>query len=151
MLSKISSRMFCLRNKVQCRLDQIQPLTSNARLQADCVMPQGDIGWVVSMWNYWSLMAQDIAGLSHYRLHLPRLVLLLGEDLPEPLARAIKDSMLIPVSGRAGHDIVKDFYLEIQKYWLNFFTTALYVFSFWFGFKVHELNDWFYFKRKLTI
>lgn len=90
-------------------------------VEADRAMRQGDIGCVVLMWKRWSIMAQGIVGLSHYGLHLPRLILLLEEDLPKPLAHAIKHSMLIPASGRAGHFIAKDFFLEIQNYWLKYF------------------------------
>lgn len=90
-------------------------------VKGDCAMRQGDTGQVVSIWKLWSLMAQGIAGLSHYGLHLPQLILLLEEDLPKPLAHAIKHSMLVPASGRAGHFVAKDFYLEIQNYWLRDF------------------------------
>lgn len=90
-------------------------------VEGEDAMRQGDIGRVISMWRRWSLMAQGMKGLSHYALHLPRLILLLEIGLPRDLAQLIKHSMLIPASGRAGHFIAKDFYLELQNYWLKYF------------------------------
>lgn len=79
----------------------------------------GDIGRLIWMWKRWSLMAQGLPGLSHYSRHLPRMVLLLEQDLPAPLARAIKHSMLIPSNQRAGHWLATDEYLEVHNCWLK--------------------------------
>lgn len=89
--------------------------------EADSAMRQGDIGRVIYMWKRWSLMAQGLKGLSHYALHLPRLVLLFEKGLHPSLAHLLKHSLLIAASGRPGHFVAKDFFLEIQNYWLKFF------------------------------
>lgn len=90
-------------------------------VEADRAMRQGDVGCLMLMWKRWSIMAQGIQGLSHYALHLPRVVHLLEYDLPKGLATLIKHSLLICPSGREGHFVAKYFYLEIQNYWLKFF------------------------------
>ncbi|KAH9821005.1 hypothetical protein DFH28DRAFT_1190502 [Melampsora americana] len=90
-------------------------------IEGEDAMRQGDIGRVMLMWKRWSLMAQGMKGLSHYALHLPRMILLLESGLPPELAKLIKHSMLIPASGRPGHFIAKDFFLELQNYWLKYF------------------------------
>lgn len=84
-------------------------------------MRQGDVGCLMLMWKRWSVMAQGIKGLSHYSLHLPRTVLLLEKYLPHGLSQIIKHSLLVCPSGREGHFVAKDFFLEIQNYWLKFF------------------------------
>lgn len=66
-------------------------------------------------------MAQGISGLSHYAIHLPRFITILEKNLPKTLAKAIKHSLLIPSAGRGGHWVAKDFYLEIQNFWLKYF------------------------------
>ncbi|KAH9808576.1 hypothetical protein DFH28DRAFT_908510 [Melampsora americana] len=90
-------------------------------IEGEDAMRQGDIGRVMLMWKRWSLMAQGMKGLSHYALHLPRMILLLESGLPPGLAKLIKHSMLITASGRPGNFIAKDFFLELQNYWLKYF------------------------------
>jgi hypothetical protein len=90
-------------------------------VEADHAMRAGDIGRLMSMWKRWSIFAQGINGLSHYALHLPWYILILEEYLPKKLAKVIKHSLLIPSSGREGHWVAKDFFLEVQNYWLKYF------------------------------
>lgn len=94
-------------------------------IEADQAMRAGDIGRLLLLWKQWSIMAQGMKGLSHYGLHLPRLVVLLGKQLPSHLAYVLKHSMLILASGREGHFISKDLYLEYQNFWLKYFYNNL--------------------------
>ncbi|KAH9816928.1 hypothetical protein DFH28DRAFT_1125077 [Melampsora americana] len=64
-------------------------------------------------------MAQGIPGLSHYARHLPRMVLVLEQDLPVQLSKVIKHMMLIPSNGRSNHWLASDEFLEINNYWLK--------------------------------
>lgn len=84
-------------------------------------MRDGDVGRVLLMWKRWALMAHGVKGLSHYAIHLPRFILILEKFLPPKISTAIKHSLLIPTGGRDGHWVAKDFYLEIQNYWLKYF------------------------------
>ncbi|KAH9808174.1 hypothetical protein DFH28DRAFT_1196946 [Melampsora americana] len=90
-------------------------------IEGDQAMRAGDIGRTIQMWKRWAVMAQGIKGLSHYAIHLPRFILILQKFLPPKIAKAIKHSLLIPTGGRDGHWVAKDFYLEIQNYWLKYF------------------------------
>lgn len=90
-------------------------------VEADNAMRDGDIGRVMRMWKRWAIMAQGLSGLSHYAIHLPRFITILEKNLPKNLAKAIKHSLLIPSAGRSGHWVAKDFYLEIQNFWLKYF------------------------------
>lgn len=90
-------------------------------VEGDHAMRAGDIGRTMSMWKRWALMAQGLKGLSHYAIHLPRFILILEKFLPPKIAKSIKHSLLIPTGGRDGHWVAKDFYLEIQNYWLKYF------------------------------
>lgn len=90
-------------------------------VEGDQAMRAGDIGRVLLMWKRWAVMAQGLKGLSHYAIHLPKFILILEKYLPAKIAKAIKHSLLIPTGGRNGHWVAKDFYLEIQNYWLKYF------------------------------
>lgn len=90
-------------------------------VECDNAMHDGDIGRVMRMWKRWAIMAQGMSGLSHYAIHLPRFITILEKNLPKNLSKAIKHSLLIPSAGRAGHWVAKDFYLEIQNFWLKYF------------------------------
>lgn len=90
-------------------------------IEADQAMRAGDIGRVLLMWKRWAIMAHGLSGLSHYAIHLPRFILILERFLPKSMAKALKHSLLIPTGGRSGHWVAKDFYLEIQNYWLKYF------------------------------
>lgn len=101
---------------LQLRLRDISTL-----IEGDQGMRDGDIGRVLAMWKRWAVMAQGLKGLSHYAIHLPRYILILTKYLPESIAKAIRHSLLIPTGGREGHWVAKDFYLEIQNFWLKYF------------------------------
>ncbi|KAI7937705.1 hypothetical protein MJO29_015020 [Puccinia striiformis f. sp. tritici] len=84
-------------------------------------MRAGDIGRLMNVWRRWSIMAQGIKGLNKYAIHLPRMVLLLTRVLPPGLRLVLCHSLLISPKGRPGHFVAKDFYLEVQNYWLKYF------------------------------
>jgi hypothetical protein len=90
-------------------------------VEANRAMKSGDMGRLINIWRMWSVMSQSLPGLTHYATYLPRLVLLLTKVLPEPLSRFFKHSMLVSPSGRPGHFVAKDFFLENHNYWLKFF------------------------------
>jgi hypothetical protein len=90
-------------------------------VEGDHAMRAGDVGRVLLMWKRWAVMAHGVKGLSHYAIHLPRFILILNKFLPPEISKAIKHSLLIPTGGRDGHWVAKDFYLEIQNYWLKYF------------------------------
>ncbi|SGY12061.1 BQ5605_C011g06375 [Microbotryum silenes-dioicae] len=82
---------------------------------------QGDIGRVIHWWERMSPFLQAAEGVSHYRSHLPHLLLLLKSDLPTQLTRLVRRGLLISPSGRRGKFCGKDFYLETLNYWLKYF------------------------------
>ncbi|KAI7934321.1 hypothetical protein MJO28_017167 [Puccinia striiformis f. sp. tritici] len=90
-------------------------------VEADRAMKDGDIGRLINIWRMWSVMSQSLPGLTHYSTYLPRLVLLLTKVLPESLSKFFRHSMLVSPSGRPGHFVAKDFFLENHNYWLKFF------------------------------
>ncbi|PLW16155.1 hypothetical protein PCASD_15855 [Puccinia coronata f. sp. avenae] len=90
-------------------------------VECDNAMRTGDIGRVLSMWRLWSVMAHSIKGLNKYGIQLPRMLLLLTKALPEGLQKVLRHSLLISPTGRPGHFVAKDFYLELQNYWLKYF------------------------------
>lgn len=79
----------------------------------------GDIGRLMNMWKRWAIMAQGVPGPTHYARHIPRIVMLLEEDLPETLAHALKHSMLIPSNDRDDHWLPLDEYQEVHICWLK--------------------------------
>ncbi|POW21641.1 hypothetical protein PSHT_02129 [Puccinia striiformis] len=89
-------------------------------IEADRAMKAGDIGRLLNMWRMWSVMAQGIKGLNKYAIHLPRMLILLTDVLPPGLQKVLQHSMLITPSGRAGHFVGKDFFLEVQNCWLKY-------------------------------
>ncbi|PLW06155.1 hypothetical protein PCANC_26172 [Puccinia coronata f. sp. avenae] len=90
-------------------------------VECDNAMRTGEIGRVLSMWRLWSVMAHSIKGLNKYGIQLPQMLLLLTEALPEGLQKVLWHSLLISPTGRPGHFVAKDFYLELQNYWLKYF------------------------------
>lgn len=88
-------------------------------VEAHAASRAGDIGRLMAMWKRWAVMAQGLPGLSHYSRHIPRLVLLLEEDLPKSVAHAIKHSLLIPSNERENHWLAIDEYMEIHICWLK--------------------------------
>lgn len=81
----------------------------------------GDTGRLIFMWKRWAVMGQGLKKLVHYSRHLPQLILLLEVILPKSLAKVIKNLMLLCPSGREGHFVATDFYLEVQNFWLKYF------------------------------
>ncbi|KAI7942741.1 hypothetical protein MJO28_012768 [Puccinia striiformis f. sp. tritici] len=90
-------------------------------VECNRLMRAGDIGRLINVWRRWSIMAQGIKGLNKYAIHLPRMVLLLTRVLPPGLRLVLCHSLLISLKGRPGHFVAKDFYLEVQNYWLKYF------------------------------
>ncbi|KAA1066010.1 hypothetical protein PGT21_018262 [Puccinia graminis f. sp. tritici] len=90
-------------------------------VEANRAMKAGDIGRLLNIWKKWSVMSQSLKGLRNYSAYLPRMVLLLTEILPPSLAKHFRHSLLFSPSGRENHFVAKDFYLELQNYWLKFF------------------------------
>lgn len=90
-------------------------------VEANRSMSAGDIGRLLLMWKRWSVISQGLKGLTHYSCYLPRLIRLLTKVLPRPLSRIILHSLLISPTGRGGHFVAKDFFLEVQNYWLKYF------------------------------
>ncbi|POW14648.1 hypothetical protein PSTT_02771 [Puccinia striiformis] len=84
-------------------------------------MKCGDIGRLMMVWKKWSVMVQSIAGITKYSSYLPRMVLLLTVILPPSLAKYLRHNLLMSPTGRENHFVAKDFWLEIQNYWLKFF------------------------------
>ncbi|KAI7947269.1 hypothetical protein MJO28_009177 [Puccinia striiformis f. sp. tritici] len=90
-------------------------------VECNAAMRAGDVGRLINIWRRWSIMAQGTPGLTNYAIYLPRMLLLLTKVLPEGLQKVLKHSLLISPSGRPNHFVAKDFYLEVQNYWLKFF------------------------------
>ncbi|KAA1072343.1 hypothetical protein PGT21_032924 [Puccinia graminis f. sp. tritici] len=89
-------------------------------VKAKRAMKAGDIGRLLLVWKKWSLMSQALKGLTNYSSYLPRMVLLLTVVLPPGLSKYLKHNLLISPSGRTGHFVAKDYWLEIQNYWIKF-------------------------------
>lgn len=90
-------------------------------IEASRAMSAGDVGRMIRMWKRWSVMANGMNRLKHYSNYLPRLIVLLDKTLPNEVADVIKYNLLVCPSGRAGHFVAKDFFLEVQNFWLKFF------------------------------
>ncbi|KAI7965451.1 hypothetical protein MJO29_003549 [Puccinia striiformis f. sp. tritici] len=88
-------------------------------VEAKRSMKAGDIGRLMSVWKKWSLMAQALPGITNYSSYLPRQVLLLTVILPPSLSKYRHNLLMSPTS-RPDHFVAKDFWLEIQNYWLKF-------------------------------
>ncbi|KAA1107799.1 hypothetical protein PGTUg99_021448 [Puccinia graminis f. sp. tritici] len=103
-------------NNILLRLQEFSTV-----IEANNAMKAGDIGRLINVWKIWSVMAQGLKGLTHYSSYLPRMVLLLTQILPPDLAKLLRHNLLFSPSGRPGHFVAKDFFLENQNYWLKFF------------------------------
>lgn len=90
-------------------------------VEADSAMRQGDVGRMMLMWKRWAILAQGMEGMGNYALALPWYILLLEQYLPPSVGWALRHSLLVCPSGRPGHFVAKDFYLEMQNYWLKYF------------------------------
>ncbi|KAH9456486.1 hypothetical protein Pst134EB_012684 [Puccinia striiformis f. sp. tritici] len=92
-------------------------------VEAKRAMKAGDIGRVMIVWKKWCLMAQALSGITNYSLYLPRMVLLLTKILPPSLAKYMRHNLLFSPTGRSNHFVAKDYWLEIQNYWIKFLYT----------------------------
>ncbi|POW21434.1 hypothetical protein PSHT_02480 [Puccinia striiformis] len=92
-------------------------------VEANRAMKAGDVGRLINIWKMWVFMTQSLPGLTHYSAYLPRLVLFITEILPPSLAKLIRHTLLVSPSGRPGHFVAKDFFLENYNYWLKHFYT----------------------------
>ncbi|EFP91557.1 uncharacterized protein PGTG_17611 [Puccinia graminis f. sp. tritici CRL 75-36-700-3] len=89
-------------------------------VEAKRAMQAGDIGRLMMVWKKWCIMTQGLKGLTNYSSYLPRMVLLLTEILPPGLSKFLKHNLLFSPTGRKGHFVAKDNYLECQNYWLKY-------------------------------
>ncbi|POW11554.1 hypothetical protein PSHT_08425 [Puccinia striiformis] len=92
-------------------------------IEANRAMKAGDVGRLINIWKMWTFMTQSLPGLTHYSAYLPRLVLLITQILPPSLGKLIRHTLLVSPSGRPGHFVAKDFFLENYNYWLKHFYT----------------------------
>jgi hypothetical protein len=90
-------------------------------LEANRSMKDGDYGRLMLMWQRWAVMSQGIGGMPHYSKHLPKLIILLKYILPKSLSDLVMNSLLLSPTGKPGHFVATDFYLEVQNYWLKYF------------------------------
>lgn len=84
-------------------------------------MSAGDVGRMIRVWKRWSVIAHGMTRLKHYANYLPHLIVLLTQTLPKDIAEVITHNLLVCPSGRKGHFVAKDFFLEVQNFWLKFF------------------------------
>ncbi|PLW32873.1 hypothetical protein PCANC_07072 [Puccinia coronata f. sp. avenae] len=84
-------------------------------------MKAGDVGQLMIVWSKWCLMTQALPGITNYLSYLPRMVLLLTVILPPSMRKYLRHNLLISPTGRLHHFVAKDFWLEIQNYWLKYF------------------------------
>jgi hypothetical protein len=89
-------------------------------VEAKRAMKAGDVGRLMLFWKKWCLMCQDLPGITNYSFYLPRNVLLLTVILPPSLRKFLPHNLLISPSGCRDHFVAKDFWLEVQNYWLKF-------------------------------
>ncbi|KAA1070445.1 hypothetical protein PGT21_012403 [Puccinia graminis f. sp. tritici] len=89
-------------------------------VEAKRSMKAGDVGRLMLIWKKWSLMAQALKGITNYSTYLPRMVLMLTVVLPPGLSKYMRHNLLMSPSGRAEHFVAKDYWLEIQNYWIKF-------------------------------
>jgi hypothetical protein len=84
-------------------------------------MKAGDVGRIMIVWKKWCVMAQSIKKITNYSSYLPRMVILLLGGLNPSLSNYLWHNLLISPTGRANHFVGKDFWLEIQNYYLKYF------------------------------
>jgi hypothetical protein len=89
-------------------------------VEAKRSMKAGDVGRLMLIWKKWSLMAQALKGITNYSTYLPRMVLMLTVVLPPALSKYMRHNLLMSPSGRPEHFVAKDYWLEIQNYWIKF-------------------------------
>jgi hypothetical protein len=107
-------------------------------IEAHRAMKDGDYGRLMYMWERWAVMTQGLGKMPHYSKHLPKLIVQLKYILPTLLADVVLNSMLISPSGKAGHFVATDQYLEVLNYWLKYFSNNSGI-----GTKIDRLKDVF--------
>jgi hypothetical protein len=90
-------------------------------VEAKRSMKAGDVGRLRIVWSKWCLMTQALPGITNYSSYLPQMVLLLTVILPPSMRKYLRHNLLISPTGRLNHFVAKDFWLEIQNYWLKYF------------------------------
>jgi hypothetical protein len=89
-------------------------------VEAKRAMKAGDVGQLMLIWKKWCLMCQALPGITNYSSYLPRNVLLLTVILLPSLRKFLRHNLLISPSGCKDHFLAKDFWPEVQNYWLKF-------------------------------
>ncbi|OAV91520.1 hypothetical protein PTTG_04083 [Puccinia triticina 1-1 BBBD Race 1] len=83
--------------------------------EANRAMKDGDYVRLMFMWQQWAVMSQGIGGMPHYSKHLPKLIILLKYILPQSLSHLVLNTLLMSPTGKLGHFVATDFYLEVQN------------------------------------
>ncbi|KAA1068901.1 hypothetical protein PGT21_005196 [Puccinia graminis f. sp. tritici] len=138
---------FCSREAFQCELAKTAPSHMNFLLrlrdfgtiiEAHRAMKAGDHGRLMYMWERWAVMTQGLGKMPHYSKHLPKLIVQLKYILPTSISEVVLNSLLISPSGKAGHFVATDQYLEVLNYWLKYFFNNSGI-----GTKIDRLKDVF--------
>jgi hypothetical protein len=90
-------------------------------VEAKRIMKAGDVGRLMIVWKKWCVMAQSIKKITNYSSYLPRTVILLSGGLNPSLSKYLRHNLLISPTGRDNHFVAKEFWLEIQNYWIKYF------------------------------
>ena len=80
----------------------------------------GDVGQLMLIWKKWCLICQALPWITNYSSYLPRTSLLITVILLPSLRNYLQRNLLISPSGRKDHFVAKEFWLEVQNYWLKF-------------------------------
>ncbi|KNF01023.1 hypothetical protein PSTG_05656 [Puccinia striiformis f. sp. tritici PST-78] len=90
-------------------------------LEAQRAMKDSDYGRLMYMWEKWAIMTQGLRKMPHYSKHPPKLIIQLKYALPDSIAKVVLNTLLISPTGKQGHFMATDQYLEVQNYWLKYF------------------------------
>jgi hypothetical protein len=90
-------------------------------VEAKRSMKAGDVGRLMIVWKKWCVMAQSIKEITNYSSYLPCMIILLSGGLNPLLSKYLRHNLLISPTGCAGNFVEKDFWLEVQNYWLKCF------------------------------
>ncbi|KAA1083207.1 hypothetical protein PGTUg99_004790 [Puccinia graminis f. sp. tritici] len=121
---------FCSQDAHHSDLAQTSPAHKNLLLrirdfatilEANRSMKDGDYGRLMYIWKRWAVMSQGLGNMPHYSRHLPKLIILIDYILPQSMAEIVKNTLLLSPTGKPGHFVATDFYLEVQNYWLKYF------------------------------
>ncbi|KAA1121213.1 hypothetical protein PGTUg99_025333 [Puccinia graminis f. sp. tritici] len=121
---------FCSREAFEGDLAKSSPAHNNLLLrlrdfatilEAQRAMKDGDYGRLMYMWERWAVMTQGLGKMPHYSRHLPKLIVQLKHVLPHAISQLVLNTLLISPTGKAGHFVATDQYLEVLNYWLKYF------------------------------